>query len=291
MNKILEKIYSNPIRVFVYFLLKIFPNKIFHRKFYYHDKLHQKYFLLSFDCDVQEDLDCLDSILKRLKKIGIRSSVAIPGELIEQNIDLIRSLLKKYEFEVINHGYFIHTEIYDDIYVSSRSYNDKLVKDILEDIKKGHEVIKNLLNHEVKGFRTPHFGEINFDIRKKINNFLLGYGYEYSSSTIYDHIFLNGPISNYKGIVELSVSGCANNLYQILDSWTYLKSGSKIKNTFRNELQNIQKLFIESDKVNYLNIYVDPSHVNDQEYFFDFLKELSNYSKYNLIEFAKKYKG
>ena len=40
-----------------------------------------------------------------------------------------------------------------------------------------------------------------------------------------------------------------------------------------------------------MNIYVDPSHIMDEKYFFDFLKDLSSYTKCNLIEFAQEYKG
>ena len=83
------------------------------------------------------------------------------GELIEQNLELIKKLNEKYRIEFINHGYFIHTEIYDKIYVSTRSYKYNLYSKILEDIELGHKVLVEKLNYKPQGFRAPHFGELN----------------------------------------------------------------------------------------------------------------------------------
>lgn len=290
MKNTLKKIYFNPFRALVYILLKYLPNKLFKKRFFFNKKLDSKYFLISFDCDVQEDIDCLPHLLHQLKSIGIKPSLAIPGELIEQNLELIKKLYKEHEIEFINHGYFIHTEIYDKIYVSTKSYKYDLDSKILEDIELGHNVLVEKLNYKPQGFRAPHFGELNFDLRNKINKKITQLGYFYSSSTIYDHIILNGPVSNLNGIIELSVTGCLNKLFKMLDSWTFLKSGLKKSNEFETQLNSNKNFFLLSSDINYMNIYVDPSHIIDEVYFFEFLKDLSSYNKCNLIEFAKKYK-
>ena len=228
--------------------------------------------------------------LDRLKSIGI-NHLYIPGELIEQNLELIKKLNEKYRIEFINHGYFIHTEIYDKIYVSTRSYKYNLYSKILEDIELGHKVLVEKLNYKPQGFRAPHFGELNFKLRDKINRKIADLGYFYSSSTIYDHILLNGPVANLNGIIELSVTGCSNKLFKMLDSWTFLKSGLNNSKEFEKQLNDNKFSFLQSLDINYMNIYVDPSHIMDEKYFFDFLKDLSSYTKCNLIEFAQKYKG
>ena len=234
MRNILKKIYLNPFRAFVYVLLKYLPNKIFKKRFFFNKKLDKKYFLISFDCDVQEDIKCLPILLSKLDEIGIKPSLAIPGELIENNITLIKDLMEKHNIEFINHGYYIHTEIYDNISVSTKSYLDTLKDKILKDIELGHKVLADKLKLKPKGFRAPHFGEINFTLRKMINN--------------------------------------------------------KIKNSeeFKNKLNKCKELFFSSD-FNYINIYVDPSHVINEKYFFDFLNDMSRFSKYNLTEFSNEY--
>ena len=77
MKNIIKKIYFNHFRAFVYILLKYLPNKFFKKRFFFNKKLDSKYFLISFDCDVQEDIDCLPNLLDRLKSIGIKPSLAI----------------------------------------------------------------------------------------------------------------------------------------------------------------------------------------------------------------------
>lgn len=288
MKNIIKKIYLNPFRAFVYVLLKYLPNKIFKKRFFFNKKLDKKYFLISFDCDVQEDIECLPTLLSKLDKIGIKPSLAIPGELIENNITLIKDLMEKHNIEFINHGYYIHTEIYDNISVSTKSYKDTLKDKILNDIELGHKVLADKLKLKPKGFRAPHFGEINFTLRKMINNKIKELGYYYSSSTIYDYIFLNSPVSDYDNLIELSVTGCPDELYKILDSWTFLNSGIKNSEVFKNKLNKCKELFFSSD-FNYINIYVDPSHVINEKYFFDFLNDMSRFSKYNLTEFANDY--
>ena len=289
MINLIKKIYFNPIRALIYLLLKILPNYIFHKKFFFEKSIVKKQFLLSFDCDVQEDIDCLPKLLIKLDKIGIKPSLAIPGELIENNIDMLKDLTKKYNIEFINHGYFTHTEIYDNMAVSTKSYTSTLSNKIFEDIELGHKVLLEKLNYVPKGFRAPHFGEINFKLRKKIYKKIQELGYYYSSSTIYDYIFLNSPVSHLGNLVELSVTGCPDQLYKILDSWTFLMSGSKNPEEFRNKLKHCKELFISSSNLNYINIYVDPSHIINEDFFFNFLNDMSQYSNYNLFEFAKKY--
>ena len=111
--------------------------------------------------------------------------------MVENNLNLIISIKENYKIEFLNHGYCIHTEFVEknNNYVSTFSYQNEKIESIKQDILKAHHVFKEKLNIDLKGFRAPHFGEISFDKKKKIFEYLNSLGYEYSSSSIYDLAF------------------------------------------------------------------------------------------------------
>jgi len=284
--KYINVLLKNPIRVFSFFFLKFVSKKFARKKFFFHSSINKKVFLLSFDCDTQKDINALEQLLKKLKEINFKIVLAIPGELIKKNIELIKSLRDKYNIEFLNHGYYLHT-YFDDVnqnYEPIFSYENKNIEFIQEDIRLAHELFKKYFKIDLVGFRAPHFGDINFNKKKKIFKYLKKLGYTFSSSSIYDIALYKGAVFKIEGITEISVTGCADKPVKVLDSWSYLinKKNELILSTdYYLEIKKLHQIILNKD-YNFINIYADPSHVAFDELFF---KELKNFSKFNLLNF------
>ena len=70
--------------------------------------LNQSYFILSFDCDTEEDIMVACDVHQRLKEIGITPVYAVPGELLKKGENVYRKLYET-GAEFINHGGREHT--------------------------------------------------------------------------------------------------------------------------------------------------------------------------------------
>ena len=286
LKKIIKLLICNPLRLLSYLLIKTLPNNLIKKNFFYSKFLNKKIFLISFDCDTQKDIDVLEILLSKLNSISLKIVLAIPAELIAKNLDLIINLKKKYEIEFLNHGYYLHTKFNNKNYVyeSIFSYEKKDFEFIKKDIILAHNFFKDHLNIKLSGFRAPHFGEINFDKKKKIFRYLKYLNYKFSTSSIYDLAYFNGPIFKSEGMTEISVTGCADNQVSILDSWSYLeKKDDKLSLSpkYLNELKKLNDI-LNDDNFNFINIYADPSHVFEND---DFFMELKKFAKFNLLNF------
>src|SRR5881275_1020712 len=52
--------------------------------------LNRVYFLMSFDCDIEQDIDVIAGIHDKLTAMGIQPIYAVPGELLEQGAHVYR---------------------------------------------------------------------------------------------------------------------------------------------------------------------------------------------------------
>ena len=225
-------------------------------------------------------------MLHKLKNINLKIVLAIPAQLIAKNKELIINLIKTYEIEFLNHGYYLHTEFKkeEEIYEPIFSYEQKNLEFIKKDIRLAHYFFNDELNIKLRGFRAPHFGEINYRKKKQIFKYLNSLGYKFSTSSIYDLAYFNGPIFKSEGIIEITVTGCADNQSLMLDSWSYLiKKDDKLclSPEYLLELKKLNKV-LNNDSFNFINIYADPSHVVKNENFFI---ELESFAKFNLLNF------
>tara|TARA_Y100000590_G_scaffold457581_1_gene610514 strand:- start:10998 stop:11891 length:894 start_codon:yes stop_codon:yes gene_type:complete len=286
LKKFFLFLFKNPQRLLALFLIKILPNEIIKKKVFNSKIIKKKLFLLSFDCDTQKDIDSLENLLKKLKSISFKIVLAIPGELVSKNINLIINLKNNYEIEFLNHGYYLHTELDEktNIYKPIFSYENKDINFIKEDIKLAHDFFKDKLQIELKGFRAPHFGDINYRKKRKIFKYLKNLGYLFSSSSIYDTALFKGPIFSCEGITEITVTGCADKQSSILDSWSFLVQKDNKLDLSSEYIAEIKKLIylFDDDKHNFINIYADPSHIINVDNFFNVLKDLV---KFNLLNF------
>ena len=280
---LIKKIFNNPIRSIIFLIDNFIPFINLKKKIFYSNLLLEKSFFISFDCDTQKDIDCLENLLTKLKAIEIKILLAIPAKIIKKNIILIKKLTNIYEVEFLNHGYYIHTEFRekDKTYVSTLSYNKKDIEFIKKDILLAHNFLLDKLNIIPVGFRAPHFGEINLKLKSKIYKFLSDLNYVYSSSSIYDLAILKGSIFKINNIIDLTVTGRSNNISKMLDSWSFLENKDNevtLNKSYFDEIEKVKNIFMNQN-YNYLNIYADPSHIINHDNFFEFLKSLAKYNK------------
>lgn len=230
------------------------------------------YLILSFDCDIAADIAVVEKVHDRLERMGVRPVYAVPGELLKKGKAVYRRIMEA-GGEFINHGYTEHT--YFDANRGDHAscfFYDQLPRSIVrEDIVNGDSCLKDVLGVSPKGFRAPHFGtfqqpeQLHF-----MHRVLHGLRYEFSTSTTPYHAFRHGPVFDDFGLMEIPVSGMGSSPLTILDSWgcfkapdrllgavDYLKEGSLAASNYHR------------NTVGLLNYYADPSHIHDQDVFFE----------------------
>lgn len=246
--------------------------------------LKKPYLCLSFDCDTKEDAAVVGELNAKLNTLGIRPAYAVPGELLEQNLDEYKSILKSGAC-FLNHGYKTHTVWNSEMqnYESIFFYDTLPRNTVREDIRLGHESLARFLGTPPRGFRAPHFGtfqrpgELRF-LRQTLHEL----GYEYSSSTCPVHVLSYGPISHKGGIAEIPVTGIASRPWQIYDSWGFFSAPSRRLTAadYLTEAKRMVQMVKETKFVGILNYYADPSHVWNRAEFFEAFKSLMGVCEY-----------
>jgi hypothetical protein len=234
--------------------------------------LDRLYFVLSFDCDTMEDIEVAWSVHERVTQLGAKAVYAVPGELLVKGAATYRRILEA-GGEFINHGYVEHT--YFDAargdYASCFFYDQQTREAVRADIIGGDRCLRQTLGVAARGFRTPHFGtfqdagQLDFLYRQ-----LAALGYAFSTSTVPLLAFRHGPIFSRSGIKELPVSGMDSDPYTILDTWGCFRAPDRIRTP--EDYLTEGRAAADSARAagaGLLNFYADPSHIHDQEDFFD----------------------
>ncbi|MCX7747159.1 MAG: polysaccharide deacetylase family protein [Clostridia bacterium] len=239
------------------------------------------YFILSFDCDTEDDIKVVSKVHERLENMGVLPVYAVPGELLLKGEKEYRRIAESGS-EFINHGYREHV-FFDNLtnrYKSNFFYNQIPEELIKEDIVNGDNVLSDFLGLKIQGFRVPHFGHYQKNKQLKlIHTILKELGYKYSTSTVPLYGFIYGPIFSKFGLVEIPVSGMWSNPLRILDSYSFFYSQSKkFKTSYYYESDSIRTYFEEKGLVGILNYYADPSHIANNDLFFKTIEHLTKVS-------------
>lgn len=238
---------------------------------------HRPYFILSFDCDTERDIEVVESVHDRLAEIGITPVYAVPGELLERGCNVYRRLASR-GAEFINHGYTAHASYCHDTreYCSTFFY-DQLSHDIIiDDIRRGHSAHHVILGKAPNGFRVPHFGTFQKSENLAfLHSNLRKMGYAYSSSTMPLYGFKNGPVHQVSSTLkEISISGSYDNPLRILDSWSYRYAPGRTceERDYLIQFEKMVRFYSRPGQAGLLNYYADPSQVNDWPEFFEAMK-------------------
>ena len=248
------------------------------------------YLILSFDCDTDKDIAVVSHVANILSNMGVKAVYATPGQLIERGVRVYRGLLEA-DNEFINHGYREHTVFESGQYVSTLFYDRLDETEIIEDIRKGDEVLRDVLGIAPCGFRVPHFG--TFQSRQHLaflHRILKEMGYLYSSSTVPLYAFRYGPIHDVGGLYEIPVSGCYDMPTTILDSYSFCFAQGRgmTKQDYVIQFKKMVDFFSKRNLPGVLNYYADPSQVYDFDGFYEAVsyavdKGVKNTTYFNLL--------
>ena len=238
--------------------------------------LKRLFFILSLDCDTAEDIAVVLKVHTRLLDQGIKPVYAVPGKLLETGAEIYREIFHA-GGEFLNHGYAEHTyfdkakEAYDSCFFYDRLEPKRVRQDIVE----GDACLREVLGAAPLGFRAPHFGTFQRPAQLRFLHDILGeLGYRFSSSTMPVYAFKYGPVFKQSGVWEMPVSGRAESPLSILDSWTCFMAPDRTltPGCYRREGAAMAEIFRKMG-VGLLNYYVDPSHIHDQELFYQTVED------------------
>jgi hypothetical protein len=236
--------------------------------------LAQSSFILSFDCDTEEDYRVAYEVHLRLNDMGIMPVYAVPGELLIKG-EKVYSKIYNSGAEFINHGGREHTYFDKGLnrYKSCFFYDEQDEATLAEDIELGHKILNDVLGVHAKGWRTPHFGTYQSPQNLKfIHSQLRKMNYVFSTSTTPVWGYRNGSVFKQDGIIEIPVSGVVDRPVNILDTWAYFEAPDKTMSgsDYVESCRNITSIASESPIL--INIYGDPSHIHCSDDFFASMK-------------------
>ena len=233
--------------------------------------LPQSYFILSFDCDTEEDIAVVLDVHSKLQNLGITPVYAVPGELLKKGEKVYRKIHEA-GTEFINHGGCEHTYFDKEKqrHASCFSYDQQSQEDLKKDILLGHQTLQDILGITSTGWRTPHFGTFQKpeDI-KFLYNVLSELNYTFSTSTSPVMAYQHGPLLKKAGIIEIPVTGIYSEPLNIMDTWAYFAAPDRTKcpSEYVKSAQRIARF--ASKQPTLINIYGDPSHIHDKPEFFE----------------------
>ncbi|HCU07005.1 MAG TPA: polysaccharide deacetylase [Holosporales bacterium] len=252
--------------------------------------LPHSYFILSFDCDTEEDIAVAWEVHQKLQNIGITPVYAVPGALLKKGEKIYRKIYET-GVEFINHGGCEHT-YFDQKHKRHAScffYDQQSQKALREDIFLGHETLQNILGVKAKGWRTPHFGTFQKpEDYKFLYSILNELGYSFSTSTCPVMNYRHGPLYRNMNMIEIPVTGIYSEPFNIMDTWAYFAepNRTKLPSEYMDAAETIAGFAIKQPIL--INIYGDPSHVHDKPEFFEamtlLMKAAENINYTHLIE-------
>ena len=165
----------------------------------------------------------------------------------------------------------------DGRYWSTTFYAKMSPEEVVEDIKRGHDIFCQVFGKAPVGFRAPHLGTYQSEEQRAlIYDTLKELGYRYSTSTIPKFGLDHGPVVDVGDLYEIPLSGSYAGPFTILDSWSNIQSPEKpvVKSEYASLfIQTVDRL-LDLSIPGVLNYYVDPAHVVNSEAFYQAVEYL-----------------
>lgn len=240
--------------------------------------LEGNYILLSFDIDYKRDIDSIPALLKILHKLSIKASFAVIGMHVEKYPGVFEKILLE-GHEILNHTY---SHPNNDELSPNRKYKELPDREKEYEIGKCQNIINNTLGYYPKGFRLPHFGNVQtinfswlFTVLNKLN-------FKYDTSVLFPN-YKKAYKSFFEksSIIELPVTTCPRHPFTALDTYHIYRSKRYIYKAFHGCVEwssLLSKAKQVSDKNNLpLNVYVDPHDIlQNKDNFFNAITILNS---------------
>ena len=240
---------------------------------------HASCLLLSFDCDFPEDVLALPALLELMHDYEVGGSFACIGRWVSDYPDQHRAVLEHGQ-EILNHS-FSHPELVnapgrfvsvrDDL--TERRWGQLTLPEKEREVVECQRVILDVLGHRARGFRAPHFGNVDPD---DLYGILESEGMIYSTSVLAPRAGQYGlPV--WRGrVLEIPVTTCPRHPFASLDTWhAFYARGGWHRGDFFQVLRSRLRRAVEFGAVT--NIYLDPKdlELSQFERFLSFIAELS----------------
>jgi len=232
--------------------------------------LDRLYLVLSFDCDTPEDIVAAERIDDWLRARGVKATYAVPGQQLEQGAAVYRRLADQ-GADFINHGARPHAERRDGRYWSVTFYHEMSSAEVVDDVRRGHEIVQRVIGRMPLGFRAPHFGLFQEPAQLALlHQTLRELGYRYDTSTVPLFGLRRGPVSDVGGLYEVPLSGSYHSPLDVLDSWGRIRSPYEpvITDEYADSFIETVDQLLRRQTPGVLNYYVDPAHVADSDAFY-----------------------
>ncbi|RLJ67997.1 polysaccharide deacetylase family protein [Sulfurisoma sediminicola] len=221
---------------------------------------------LSFDCDTDLDADAAEEVHDFLESLGIKATYAVPGAQLLKSPAPYRRLAER-GAEFMNHGGLPHAEWREDQWAGITFYDSMTPEAVEADIRRGHEIVTEVIGRAPLGFRAPHFGCYQKPQQVDLlHRTAASLGYRYCSTTIPSFGLKFGPAYETHGLVEVPCFGSARYPETILDSWTYLtdRKSYALGDQYLELMTETVEMFLDRQIPAVLTWYADPCHVLDQ---------------------------
>jgi hypothetical protein len=192
---------------------------------------------ISFECDIDEDMERVPSLLDLLKNKGIHSSFAVTGNLANRHPIIVKEILEK-GHEIVNHS-FSHPKNF-------RSLDGTEMEN---EIRPFQTFMINGYGYRPEGFRTPH-------LMRKYSRTLFCILKE---EGLYDSSYVGHGILKIDGVVELPLTSCPEHHQVCFDYWHHFQL-PLLKSSF-NKFLNLWKLLMIRER--FINIFLDPHLISD----------------------------
>ncbi|MCX6768738.1 MAG: polysaccharide deacetylase family protein [Candidatus Micrarchaeota archaeon] len=229
-------------------------------------EMKESVFSLSFDVDHKIDNEVLPKLLDVLSSYKMKCDFAAIGKWVEQYPRVYSSILDN-GHDLINHTYTHpdNSELSPNVYFKDLPPNKKK-----EEILKCHEAVKNATGYEMKGYRTPHFGN---QYTQDIYPILEELGHSFSSSVIAARAEKFVPYKVGK-ITEFPITICPKHPLSSFDSFHVIRA----KKHTPQEFLSLFKFLLEKAKKErlFINLYFDPQDVASLQEFEKMLEAVSS---------------
>ncbi len=233
--------------------------------------LPRSLFILSFDCDTEEDIDVAWDVHQKLQGIGMMPVYAVPGELLKKGEKRYRKIYET-GAEFINHGGRKHTyfDKKNQRHTSCFFYDQQSYEHLREDIFLGHQTLQDVLGITAKGWRTPHFGTFQKPEHLKfLYDLLMELNYTFSTSTTPAMAYRYGPLYKDQRIIEIPVCGIYSEPLNVMDTWAYFEAPHRTKSSLEYVPAAKNLVNLSKKHPTLINMYGDPSHIHDKPEFFE----------------------
>jgi peptidoglycan/xylan/chitin deacetylase (PgdA/CDA1 family) len=192
---------------------------------------------ISFDCENDEDMNRLPSILGALKEANITTSFALRGDIVNQRPDLTRRILSE-GHEIMNHT-FSHPPKFSLL-------EEQVMR---REVESFQEFMTTKFRYTPEGFRAPHLMR-RYD--KRLFRILQQNG-------LYDSSYVGAGVSVIDGVIEIPLTSCPDHPSVCFDYWHHFQL-PLIASSFEQFLKLWEHVL---DGEQLVNIFLDPRLVSD----------------------------